>query len=228
MQGLPQGSSGPGEAPDMVLTQEEGRAWEELAVGVLESMGRVVVDRQVELPPEYFVTGHPDGRFEQGSGSTDPTVGVEFKHLGRWAFEKILKDGFEDAKPDYVLQATLYGHSLGWDEVFWMVASQDASSIKSDMRINREAKNPAVRWAQDQNPKLFFHQLDLHPLYSTLIPIAKKRAEWLSANKNTLIEREYDPTRGKFPCTYCPYLERCLKDGPGGQRAPRLPFGVSD
>ena len=223
-----QPDSAGGNATDAALTQEQGRQWEDTGVAVLAAIGWSVLDRQVALANDYFVSGHPDGRLWRASVPSGLIVGVEFKHLGRWGFEDILKRGFEDSKPDYVLQAALYGHALGWDEVLWLVSSQDASSVRSDMRINQTAKNPAVRWATGQNPKLFIHQMNLHPLYTTLIPIARKRAEWLSANKDALIEREYEPTAGKFPCTYCPYLNRCLADGKGGAVAPKLPFGVAE
>ena len=39
--------------------------------------------------------------------------------------------------------------------------------------------------------------------------------------KEGVVEQVEEPS---FPCSYCPYLQRCLEDGPGDKHAPMTPF----
>lgn len=220
---------------------------EDLSVKVIDYMGLRVVDRQVELPPDYPVSGHPDGRLD---GVTDGLIwGFEHKHLGRYAYEKILKEGLFKAEPHYILQTGLYGDALGWDASLFLIMAQDSSSVRGDMTANLRAKNPAHRWAvyPDLHPKVQVIAVDLRPIKHGLVPLGLERAKWLSDWKRESgdpadVAREYDPEtledkwvadgeggrkevqRPKFPCSYCPYLTKCLEDGAGGKMAPTLPW----
>jgi hypothetical protein len=210
---------------DSTLTQEQGRIIEDLVVPVLETLGITVYNRQITLPDDFWASGHPDGEFDFEGRHW----GFESKHFGRYQFESIMKRGLMEAAPDIVSQVVTYGMGLGWDAVLLLVTAQDASAVRGDMTINRRVKNPANRWAYDQNPKVQLFALDLVPLYSTLGPMLKQRAEWLS-QAESVPAAEYDPTpKGKdqkvaFPCSYCPYRERCLDEGQAGAKAPRLPW----
>jgi hypothetical protein len=227
--------------------------FEELSVKVIEQLGVAVVDRQIELPPGYPVTGHPDGRLismGDTSGKIDGLIwGFEHKHLGRWAYEKILKVGLMRAEPNYVLQSALYADALGWDAALFVIIAQDSSSVKGDMTANLRAKNPAVRWAVDPDihPKVNIVPVDMKPLKNGLIPMGLNRARWLTGWKKadgdpSHVAREFDPEvlenkwvpdgeggrmeiqTAPFPCGWCPYYTRCKQDGAGGKEAPRLPW----
>ncbi len=137
------------------------------------------------------------------------TWGLEVKHYGRWAYENILKKGLEEAAPDVVAQCALYGDALGWDACLVVVTSQDASSIRSDITRNRKAKNPAIRWADRPgiHPKVTLVALDLRPLYETLVPVLKHRAEWFTQWKEqdgnpANVKWEIYPGDDKFPWSY--------------------------
>lgn len=244
--------------PDTTLTTEGGRMYEDISIKVLEQMGIEVVDRQVSLPDDYPVTGHPDGKLiqlvpESILDRRNPgglVWGFEHKFLGRWGYEHLFQQGLEASKPEYICQTALYGDALGWDKALFVIVSQDASSTRSDARNNLKAKNPARRWAHDPdwNPKVQLHEVDIRPLKSTLIPGLHARANWLSAvveehdeEAGEATAREYDPTVTKekayavdgeilwheepeFPCSYCPFLQRCLEVGQQGDFAPTLPF----
>ena len=218
--------------PDMALTQEQGRIVEDLVVAVLEHMGYTVECRQVELSSESFATGHPDGGILTGPGiPEDLTVGLEVKHYGRYSYEKILKSGFMDAEPDVVAQILTYGIDLGWGACLVAVVSQDASSVRSDMTRNAKVKNKENQWADKDamNPKVQLFMVDLRPLKTTLGPMLAKRAAWLSKCKSPPdpeCDPRADPKTGEpvFPCSYCEHRQRCLDDGPGGPKAPRLPW----
>ena len=244
------GSEGSRRATDGDLTAEQGRMFEDLSVKIISNMGFAVVDRQVELPEDYPVSGHPDGRL---SGNTDGLIwGWEHKHLGRWAYETVLKKGLMKGEPGYILQSALYGHALGWDAALFTIISQDSSSVRGDMTANLRAKNPEVRWATDPNihPKVHIATVDMAPLFHGLIPIALDRARWLTRwaeqdNNPANVAREYDPEvreskwvadgeggrmevdSAPFPCGWCPYMSKCLSDGSGGKEAPRLPWTES-
>lgn len=242
------GVEGSARQTDGALTAEQGRMFEDLSVKVIEQMGVAVVDRQISLPDSYPVTGHPDGRL-----SGDGLVwGFEHKHLGRYAYEKILKEGLLAANPGFVLQSALYGDALGWDAALFVVVAQDSSAVRGDITANLRAKNPASRWSvyPGVNPKVTIAPLDLRPVKHGLVPLGLDRARWLSEWKRSSgiprdVAREFDPTtteekwvadgyggrttvdRAPFPCGWCPFFSKCLADGPGGKAAPPLPWTVS-
>lgn len=216
----PVGVEGSARQTDQELTAEQGRMFEELSVRVIERLGLHVVDRQIALPDDYPVSGHPDGRLDkwgtgwpaidawQAAGEPDRRVlddglvwGFEHKHLGRYAYEDGLKKGFEAAHNGYVLQSALYGDALGWDASLFVVVAQDSSAVRGDLTANLRAKNPAVRWSVQPgiHPKLTLATLDIRPLKNGLVPVAHQRAKWLSNWKRTNgypkdVAREFDPT----------------------------------
>ena len=270
----PIGTDGSARSTDGDLTAEQGRMFEDVSVKIIDVLpqGIRVVDRQIELPADYPVTGHPDGALEfwydnsfvaGGSANIDlgwsPTDkdgirwGFEHKHLGRWAYEKILKVGLYKAEPGYYLQGALYADALGWDASLYVIIAQDGSSIRGDMTANLRAKNPATRWAYDPtiNPKVNILPVDMRPAKNGLVPMAINRALWLQGWKEqdgdpSHVAREYKPTEMKskwvpdgeggrmevmrpdFPCSYCPVLAQCLEWGDGGERAPALPWTLGD
>lgn len=238
----PIGTKGSRLTLDSALTAEQGRAFEELMIRTLMEKDLYVVGTQAGLPSYYPVSGHPDGELSLVDRSTGivPTMGspledgrlwgVEFKHLGRYGYLKTIQKGLRAAHPNYILQAGLYGDALGWDAVLFIVSSQDASSIRAE--ATNSLRRKTNRWAEDVkdwHPKLHIETMEIREVASGLLPVAKARARWLSNWKQhdglaKYVAREYDPTAGQFPCTYCPYLSRCLDDGNGGTEAPQLPF----
>lgn len=253
----PIGTEGSARQTDGELTAEQGRMFEDLSVRIIEKLGFSVVDRQVELPPEYPVTGHPDGRlwrvpetYSEARELEDGLVwGFEHKHLGRWGYEAVLKQGLMEAEPGYVLQSGLYGDALGWDAALFVIVAQDSSSVRGDITANLRAKNPERRWSvyPGIHPKVNIVPVDLRPVKHGLVPLALERAKWLSdwsqnSGDPAAVAREADPVttslkwvadgfggraqveRPDFPCSYCPYLSKCLEAGAGGFAAPRLPW----
>lgn len=235
---------------DLVITTAEGRLIEDFSVAVMEEMGQPVVDRQVALPDDFYVTGHPDGRLANGIEGL--TTGWEHKRLGRYGFQQTFKAGLELENPGWIAQGLCYGDALGWELDQFVVLSQDASANRGDATANRRAKNPKVRWATDPNwhPKVMLRLLDLRPLFGTVGMRVRGRAEWFTkwmrddgAPEN--IKRDHDPddfSKGKevwrvkdgmpvsepvpdFPCSYCEWRSKCSDDGDGDKVAPVLPFG---
>jgi len=234
--------------PDMRLTAEQGRHMEDLSVKVVETLGFEVANRQISLPDDYFVTGHPDGELVTKDGLK---WGWEHKHPGRFDFLHILQNGsirHKDATPKWFLQAVLYGWGLGWDMVQFVVIAQDASGVVAEARRNAGSKNPAFRWGDrvleggDQNPKVWVEAFDLRPYYRTLAPAAKYRAEWLAKWKERSgdpkdVQLEHSPyesigPRGankgiEFPWAFSEWLGAAQRDGQSGHRAPGLPGNLT-
>jgi len=222
---------------DGKFTQEQGRLAEDLSVAGIGASGLVrVVNRQISLPDDYFVTGHPDGELEYyraiaGSGMQQSAgwfpkndlglkVGFEHKHYGRFAYAKIAKDGLVGGAPELMAQIVLYGYGLGWDACYVVITSQDASSARFELR------NKGVKGI---NPKMMVFMVDLREHYDT-VPLLQKRAEWLSEwaardgdPRNVAIEANKVATTS-FPWGWSEYVTQAMDDGQSGERAPLPPF----
>lgn len=178
------------ERGDLFLSAEQGRLMEEGSIKALAGAGLYVMARQMSLPREYPLTGHPDGwlttNLMQGTLhsrlSDGKQWGFEHKHFGRWAYEDIMKKGLIEAAPDIIGQVALYGDALGWDRCMVVVTSQDASSVRSDMTRNKKAKNPNARWADDTeaDPKVMIFGIDIEQAKFALVPALLQRAAWFS------------------------------------------------
>lgn len=256
---------------DSSVTTAQGRIMEDLSIDLIERTGKAkVVNRQISLPDDYPLTGHPDGELvfdyfynphmtapkEEYRELDDDGLkwGFEHKHPGRWAYEKMFKSGLEQGEPGYLAQAIAYADALGWDAVMWVIMAQDASSTASDATTNLRAKKPEVRWATrpDWNPKYQVYAMDMRPYKQTLAKRIRARGEWFidwaadEPNPDDVM-REYDAealtkstyhadadgnitrTEGPpFPCSHCPWLQRCLAVGQGSISAPSLPLKVGD
>lgn len=235
------------------LTTEGGRIIEDLSCEVIKHVpnGLEVVDRQIELPADYYVSGHPDGRLQsQHLSLREEALGVrtlqdglvwgfEHKHLGRFKYLKIFKEGFERGAPDYFAQVIIYGHALGWDKVTLVLLAQDASGVQMEANQSLGAKTRTSKnsWPlrDDWNPKVQLAHLDLRPWYA-LVPRLNKRADEISRVVQQVgaaaIRRESDGIRTKvdrgltkltFPCGYCDFADRCNLDGAGTEPVEALP-----
>ena len=228
--------------PDAGLTQEQGRMMEDVSIARLARTGKVLVlGRQVGTPPNYVVSGHPDGAHLSLTTNDGLQWGFEHKHYGRYEYERMLKLGLEQGNPEALSQILMYGDALGWDACFLVVVSQDASAVRGDMTINKRSKEESNVWVTgDMNPKVAFYTVDIREYKNSLIPMLKMRAEWLTKHRDDATpprpefrpypvkgkNKQRDDKNGKidFPCSYCPYRDRCVVDGPTGLEAPRLPF----
>jgi hypothetical protein len=222
-----------------VLTTEQGRHVEDLTCEIIDHMpqGLTVVDRQIELPVDYPVSGHPDGRLQPKAGGPMPdglVWGFEHKHLGRFSYMKTFKLGFEEANAGYMAQTILYGHALGWDKATIMVLGQDASGNQFEYNNSHYAKNitPANQWAQreDWNPKVLLFHIDLRPWYG-FVPQLHDRAGQImrvireqgpaairrenDGVSHAMFERDGGKGKPLFPCGYCSHVDRCNLDGNG-------------
>jgi hypothetical protein len=234
------------------LTAESGRYMEDLTVDVIEAgLGYEIRDRQIELPPDYFVTGHPDGRLHRkGAADNDHVLedgcvwGFEHKFMGRFKYLKTFRDGLEAGAPDYLSQTILYGHALGWDKVMAVYLSQDASGLQAEANRALQAKTRTVAnsWPlrDDWNPKVLLFPIDLRPWY-TLVPSLNKRADDLARIVRDFglgaVRREGDGvqtytdrglTKLAFPCGYCDFVDRCNADGNGTQVVEPMPAQLSE
>lgn len=243
------GVDGPQRRDHGILTTESGRIIEDLSCAVIEHVpsGLTVVDRQIELPAGYFVSGHPDGRLQQkGKGTIERTLqdglvwGFEHKHVGRFKYLKIFKEGFERGAPDYFAQVIIYGKALGWDKVTLVIMAQDASSMTFEANNSLGAKTRTSKnsWPLrlDWNPKVQIYHLDLRPWYALIPKLAKRAADIsaiVQAQGAAAVRRDGDGirtyvdnrglTKLAFPCGYCDFADQCNVDGNGTEAVTPLP-----
>jgi hypothetical protein len=227
-----------------VLTTEQGRHVEDLSCGIIDHLpqGLTVVDRQIEVPPFYPVSGHPDGRLQStrvGSGHhtlEDGLVwGFEHKHLGRFSYMKTFKLGWEAANAGYMTQLIMYGKALGWDKATVLVLAQDASGTQFEYNNSHYAKKITDnnKWAQrtDWHPKVQLFHVDLRPWYGFFPQLTQRGDQIMKVTREqgpAAIRREGDGVshamferdpggKGKpvFPCGYCSWVDRCNLYGNG-------------
>ena len=202
------------ERMDGAMTAEQGRMFEDLLFKALEHMDEPirVVDRQRELPENYFVSGHPDGRVEL------TRTGVESKHFGRFAYKELARDGIWGGKGrDILIQSALYADALDWEDVLIIVTSQDASSMRMELN-SKQFKDKGI------HPKGMIFRIDREEL-RPLIPQLKERAEWFtnwkrSSGDPAAVKWESNPSSKKFPYSYSEYVDLAIADGPGWLEAP--------
>lgn len=213
---------------DAFFQAEQGRLMEDVTCKILASFGMPVSDRQISLPDDYPLTGHPDGVVHVPGTER---WGFEHKHFGRWAYEDIMKKGLVEAAPEIVAQVSLYGDALNWDKCLVVITSQDASSIRSDMTRNKKAKNPHARWADAEDvadPKVMLFALDMRQSIPALVPALKQRAMWFAnwyANDGdpTHVMWEHEP--GKYwAWDYSEFGDAARRDPQGTLQAPKLPW----
>ncbi len=227
---------------DGVITAETGRVVEDLLVAGVGGLplGLTVINRQIELPEEYPVSGHPDGqlaRLISGDPSKGAAVwadklddgrrwGVEFKVKGNYQFLNLALDGImSPIGRDLLAQVVLYGHALDWDAVLIFIIAADASAVRSNLRFGKYSSLASADPA-DFHPKGYLWALDLEDLKDALIPDLHKRAAWFAkrqaAGKDPAqVKFEQSPQeKGDFPWGWSEYYRLAQKDGDGTAKAP--------
>lgn len=236
---------------DSAYTQEQGRVSEDITVAGLTQLGYNVRGRQLCIGHEaceggtsegakvdHWATGHPDALVDLPDGRV---ALVSFKMFGRFAYGGLWRDGIHKRRDDkggyakgmeLFAQEVVYGSGLITppDEVWWMVVSQDASSMRLEFKWKSYAgKNP--------HAKGFFRAVEWEDL-THLIPTLRARAEWFTnwyetdgdpahvAWEKPCPENWRDlPATEIFPWGWTEYEDRAVADGPGFLVAPRpLPF----
>ena len=210
------------------ITNEIHREAEGVTASIIAQLDFTVVDRQVSLPADYPVTGHPDGRLVKGrywaegdASLIDGLVwGFEHKVIGYLQYIKVFDKGLFAAKPEYITQALLYGDALGWDCVLFVILADDAAATKG-----KRTQSSNQGWAKrdDWNPKVQLVPIDLRPL-KPLVGSFHARAAALTEAAATVeaaeVKREFSGT-AVFPCGYCDWRNRCNIDGEGSLVIPK-------
>lgn len=213
------------------FANEQNRTLEDVTCAAMGIRNMPILNRQISLPADYPVTGHPDGEvgfrfesdvargFDKETDEEGLKWGFEHKVLGRYSYLDVFKQGLMASKPGYITQAMLYGDALGWDAVLFTVLSADHTSTKGEhTQASRPSRaNPEGQaWTHKEgwDAKALIIPIDLRPL-APLLPVMKQRAADLSAVTNPhTVSREYSGT-DNFPCNYCNWQKQCVADGDG-------------
>ena len=213
------------------ITNEIHREAENVTASIISQMNFEVIDRQIALPDDYPMSGHPDGRLVpavkgrywstgEAAQIDGLTWGFEHKVIGYLQFIKVFDKGLFAAKPEYITQALLYGDALGWDCVLFVILADDAAATKG-----RRTQSSKQGWTkrEDWNPKVQLIPIDLRPL-KPLVGSFHARAAALTEAAATIeaaeVKREFNGT-SVFPCGYCDWKDRCNIDGDGSFVIPK-------
>jgi len=236
--------------PDGQLVPEDEASWDDLCVVCGESYlgGRYEVygphDPNEPDTHRYQPVGWV-AELTTPLNDKDGVTGFEHKHLGRYGYETTFKKGFIEGEPGYTAQFVSYGDALKWDTAYVAVMAQDASSTRGDATANLRVKNKSLLWATrpDWNPKLLtftFRMAQFQGLAGLVRSRAKWFMDWFAKDGDPdQVLREEDPEALKqkwvaidgepttlmlptFPCSYCPWYERCVEAGQGKVAAPPL------
>lgn len=197
------------------FTMAQGLHMEGLIDSVLERLGytvhRNIGDAQ-SIGEGYPVSGHWDSIIEKDG----QRILVEQKHLGVWTYLRIGRNGLYAERPGYLLQALLYADALDIKKVLFVITSQDASAVQT--QLNRSKMPPDI----DAKVQLLWFDVDD---YRDVLNVSIQRALWFVNNQpGVTVQREYNPALNKPPCNMCDWQDRCLSDGVGNQLAPFLPW----
>lgn len=211
---------------------EMGRAGQAIAMKALCSLPGLKLIRE-----DFKIEGHTPG---EGDAEIEVAVqnilGIEAgKYLGEckvrstYVYNHIYltdEDGVLDlmkVEKGTGSQINLYLGQLGLKKCILLLLPQDSASVRNDFR-RKYVGNDYIRvFIVDFNPELYVIQCER--IAELNDAVNKVKAGKMKAEN---VMPEYDPTQGKFPCTWasgqCNVYDWCLSAGPGGLiEVPELP-----
>ena len=175
----------------------QGFAAEALARAILTRMGYSM--SRPDLPPLTWASGHVDGRME-GLDLDGPVV-WDNKARAAYAFKNLVIMGVREFDPVMHMQMQVYMKAMDVERAMITVTPQEMASIRREIRGDFSLATLIVQrlWVEAD---------------ARTQQLAQERAEALIAanNLDMMVDREFNPSLGKFPCTYCAHITRCMAD----------------
>ena len=176
-----------------------GHAGQVVVAAALRAMG-YVVDNEEQTGEWEGIRGHIDGTLS-GNEFGNELVVWDSKIRNAFGYRMLLK-GLPAADPSIWLQLQVYSAALKAKQAIVTVVPFDLSTNRSLMNQYKVDGDPSLQWIViDANKK----DQELAAERAAMITYA--------ASNDLLPSREYDPERGKFPCTYCEWKDLCLLEG---------------
>lgn len=120
--------------------------------------------------------------------------------------------------PLTAIQANTYAGQRGIKNIVLFLFPFDATATKRDIEWTKGRSNNTA--AYDVNHMIRVMTTEFNP---SLFVLTLERLELLKQHGLDVFP-EYDPTQGKFPCTYCGFNKWCRERGPGGKvELPEIP-----
>lgn len=175
-----------------------GTAGQEVTTAILREMG-YEVQTDVDVLESDVMSGHVDGIIS-GLDLDEPMV-WDSKLRNLYGFRTLVRDGIS-TDPEMYYQMQAYMHFLGLTRALVTVHPHDYSSQRLDARkFKMEIADTIVH--------RIFVAYD-----KDAAELAVARAETLQSARalNLMVAREFNPADGKWPCTFCGWMSRCLAD----------------
>jgi hypothetical protein len=206
-------------SPDRHWPSQLGTYGQRLVARILRKMGYTLTDeeKRVELA-DGLIIGHVDGILS-GLDLGDSRVIWDSKFRNQWAMfgtrdsAGLITHGLPVADPGIYMQLNCYMAAEGVDRAIVTVHPFDLSSIRREAAIKGLTASPVYRIIIERD--------------DTAVELAQTRGKILLVAKQLGIvpDREFNPTSNKFPCSYCSWRSRCIRDGQSNRLAlPPLPW----
>lgn len=215
---------------------EMGRAGQAIAMKSLGSLPGITI-----IDEDFKIDGHTPGEGDAIIEVSDKNIfGLDSgKYLGEckvrstYVYNHIwLPD--EDGNLDLMeveagtgSQINLYMGQSGLRRTILLMLPQDSASVRNDFRRKYKGNDYIRIFIVDFNPQLYVIQCERIAELNQAVDMVKA-----GKMKPENVMPEYDPTEGKFPCTWasgqCNVYDWCHSAGPGGLiEIPELPkFGM--
>lgn len=186
-----------------------GHAGQQIVAAALRTMGYMLEGEEttVEYGP---LVGHVDGLL-RGHDLGERLAVWDNKVKGAWAYRNLLKNGIRGDAEIY-MQIQCYILATGAELALVTVVPADLNTNISLMRQYKVEGDPVI------NRMVYTPDTEAQEL-------AVLRAQELNVaiKMGVLPSREFNPDAGKYPCTYCPFLEQCQIDGAGDYTVSPIP-----
>ncbi len=198
-----------------IWQQQLGFAAQDIVLKVIPHLGFKVLDIIKET--EGAIPGEVDAEVQIMPGNAfmlpaDRRVGLDVKGRSVYAYNHVFSPtgDFMEVDASIGMQQNIYWIQRNIRSFIIVLVPWDGSAVRNDRRRLWPETSPYVR---------FFMCNTNMELYQ----IALERQQIIE-KYGTKVFAEFDPTAGKFPCTYCDVMNWCKLRGPRGEiEMPAMP-----
>ena len=185
--------------PTSLWPQLLGLAGQSIVEEILRVMGYEVINGKREYHFGPMVC-HPDGLL-RGLDLGDSTALWDCKVRNLYGLSELLRKGLPDAEPAMEAQMQVGMAATSTELTIITALPFDLSAARLEVFRKRgiETAEPLVNRVIVQASK---ERQDLM--------LARGEALSVAALTGMTVAREFNPADGKFPCTFCPFMEDCL------------------
>lgn len=177
-----------------------GYAGEALAREALRLMGYTM--ETAVVPEDLVFSGHIDDLIS-GLDLDDEVLVWDNKVRGTYGMRMLMTKGLPAADVEMYLQMQAYMWGLGKKRCMITVEPHDLSLMKREVKSYMKGA--------DVSPLIHRIVIDADPA-AQRVAIARATEAQAAANLGIRIRREYNNASDKFPCGWCEWRSRCIRD----------------